>query len=196
MKAGGSYAHEVVLRWFTETAGFDSDAHGQRLWIRFTAAAADDDSWRRGWSWGRHKWWGLVALFGDGPTRGPAEYRSIDTVKQSAQGGNQHQYLWNVQPQNSGEFGQGGPYDQAFEAEWVCAEYEIDASNQSFALYIEGQEEISFENGAGNYDRSDIPDSFEELRVGWNNYQQAPPGFTAWIDDIAFDDQRIGCEVE
>jgi hypothetical protein len=59
---------------------------------------------------------------------------------------------------------------------------------------VNGEEELSFENGAGNYSRSEIPDSFEELRVGWVNYQGAPPGFTAWIDDLAFDSERIGCD--
>ena len=75
-----------------------------------------------------------------------------------------------------------------------CAEYHIQASNQSYALYLDGKEILSFEQGAGNYDDSDIPTAFEELRVGWINYQSAPPGFTAWIDDIAFDDMPIGCD--
>jgi hypothetical protein len=31
-----------------------------------------------------------------------------------------------------------------------------------------------------------VPDfGFTEVRLGWNNYQSAPPGFTAWVDDFA-----------
>lgn len=138
----------------------------------------------------------LVALSGDGPRNGASEYRVVDTVKQAVDTpdvGSLHQFLYNVQPEDSGEFAREGPYDQAFDAEWHCAEYRIDASDQSYALFIDGAEELSFEDGAGEYDRSDIPDSFAELRIGWINYQEAPPGFTAWIDDIAFAEERIGC---
>lgn len=135
----------------------------------------------------------LVALSGVGPTFGESEYRVVDTVKQSAQDGSMHQFLYNVQPQNAGEFATGGPYDFSFDAEWHCAEYFIDGPNQAYALYVDGEEELAFENGAGNYQDSDMPDSFVELRVGWINYQDAPPGFTAWIDDIAFDETRVGC---
>jgi len=138
----------------------------------------------------------IVALSGDGPRYGASEFRVVDTVKQAVgtpDVGSLHQFLYNVQPENSGEFAREGPYDQAFDDEWHCAEYRIDASNQSYALYIDGEEELSFEDGAGEYDRSDIPESFDELRIGWINYQEAPPGFTAWIDDIAFGSDRIGC---
>lgn len=138
----------------------------------------------------------LVALSGVGPRNGASEYRVIDTVKQAVDTpdvGSLHQYLYNVQPEDSGEFARQGPYDQAFDGEWHCAEYRIDASNQSYALYVDGAEELSFEDGAGEFDGSDIPESFSELRIGWINYQEAPPGFTVWIDDIAFGSERIGC---
>lgn len=138
----------------------------------------------------------LVALYGDGPRNGASEYRVVDTVKQAIDTpdvGSLHQFLYNVQPENSAEFARQGPYDQRFDGEWHCAEYWIDAADQSYALYIDGEEELSFEDGAGEYDRSDIPDGFDALRIGWINYQEAPPGFTAWIDDIAFGNERIGC---
>jgi hypothetical protein len=31
------------------------------------------------------------------------------------------------------------------------------------------------------------------VRLGWNNYQSAPPGFTAWVDDFAIATTRVGC---
>jgi hypothetical protein len=139
----------------------------------------------------------LVALSGDGPTRGRSEYRVVDTVKQAVDTpdvASRHQFLYNVQPEDSGEFGRGTEYDWFFDGEWHCAEYHIDASNQSYAFYLDGEEELAFENGEGEYSGSDIPDSFDTVRIGWINYQESPPGFTAWIDDVAFDDERIGCE--
>jgi hypothetical protein len=67
--------------------------------------------------------------------------------------------------------------------------------SQTYEFFFEGTRlsSISFSNGAGKYTGSEIPTSIDEIRVGWNNYQSAPPGFTAWIDDVALDVARIGC---
>jgi hypothetical protein len=69
----------------------------------------------------------------------------------------------------------------------------VNGADQSYRFYYEDSEEIAFARGAGNYEGSQLPTSYDEVRIGWNNYQSAPPGFTAWIDDIAIDDERIGC---
>ncbi len=138
----------------------------------------------------------FVSLMGDGPTNGTSEYRPIDTVKQAKDTpdvGSRHNFIYNVQIIGGSEFGRETSYDYLFDEAWHCAEYHIDASNQSFSLSFDGEEVLAFENGAGQYDRTDIPSSFDEVRVGFNNYQSAPPGFTVWIDDVAFDDQPIGC---
>lgn len=139
----------------------------------------------------------MVSLIGDGPMNGRSDYRPIDTVKQDKNTrdvGSRHNWIYNVQIIGEGEFGRETSYDYTFDGMWHCAEYHIQASNQSFTFYWDGEQKLTFEDGAGNYDRSDIPDVFDELRVGWNNYQSASPGFTVWIDDIAFDDERIGCD--
>jgi len=139
----------------------------------------------------------LVALSGSGPTIGAAEYRVVDTVKQAidtSDVGSRYQFLYNVQPQNSAEFGEGTSYDRAFDGAWHCAEWYIDASDQSYSLYWDGAQQISFTKGAGSFAGSEIPTEFSELRIGLNNYQAAPPGFTVWIDDVAVAHSRIGCE--
>jgi hypothetical protein len=139
----------------------------------------------------------MVSLIGDGPMNGRSDYRPVDTVKQAKNTpdvGSRHNWIYNVQIIGESEFGRETEYDYTFDGMWHCAEYHIQASNQSFTFYWDGEQKLTFENGAGNYERSDIPDEFDELRVGWNNYQSASPGFTVWIDDIAFDDERIGCD--
>jgi len=139
----------------------------------------------------------LVAFSGNGPVNGPSEYRVVDTVKQDKSTpdvGSRHQFLWNVQPQSHDEFGKGTSYDYTFDADWHCAEWHVDAATQSYHFYFDGAEKLGFENGAGKYDGSDIPDAFGEIKIGWINYQNAPPGFVAWLDDIAVDDARVGCE--
>jgi hypothetical protein len=82
-----------------------------------------------------------------------------------------------------------------FDGAWHCAEWHIDSATQSYHFYFDGNEvtQIAIANGAGNYGGSDIPPVFSQVHVGWNNYQSAPPGFVAWIDDIAMDTNRIGC---
>lgn len=142
----------------------------------------------------------IVALYGVGPTTGDQEVRVVDTVKEDKDGfnndgnGSHFQYLYNVQP-NGPEFGKGSDYNWKFDDQWHCAEWHIDGPTQSYDFYIDDQhiEQISIANGPGNYSGSEIPDSFTEVRVGWTNYQKAPPGFTAWIDDVALDNDRIGC---
>ena len=57
--------------------------------------------------------------------------------------------------------------------------------------------QIRIQNGAGNYgsgsNETHLPMMFNDFRVGWTTYQTAPPGFTAWVDEVAIDSQRIGC---
>ncbi|MEM6991066.1 MAG: hypothetical protein AAF721_11225 [Myxococcota bacterium] len=45
-----------------------------------------------------------------------------------------------------------------------------------------------------DYQDSEIPDSDSIVTLGWTNYQDAPPGYAAWYDDFALDDERIGCD--
>jgi hypothetical protein len=139
----------------------------------------------------------LVALQGTGPTVGAAEYRVVDTVKNSGMNAT-HQFLFNVQPSGA-EFGKGSSYDWRFDANWHCAEWFVDGANQAYQFFIDGTEvqQIRIQNGAGNNgsgsNRTDLPMTFSDLKVGWNNYQAASPGFVAWIDEIAVDSARVGC---
>ncbi len=137
----------------------------------------------------------MVTFFGKGPTVGDAEFRMVDTVKDAKSGGfaaGKYQFLYNVQPSGA-EFATGSDYDYTFDDKWHCTEWHVDAADQSYSFFYDGVEAVSFSKGAGNYKGSELPTSFEEVRLGWNNYQSAPPGFTAWLDDFAIDDQRVGC---
>ena len=133
----------------------------------------------------------MVALYGVGPVNGNEEVRVVDTVKNE---NGKHQFLYNVQPSGA-EFAKGSPYNWTFDGNWHCAEWHIDAPTQSYSIYIDRAEvtSITINNGAGNYDGSDIPSAFSDVRIGWNNYQSAAPGFVAYIDEVALDVNRIGC---
>jgi hypothetical protein len=151
----------------------------------------------------------MVSFSGQSPDDGlDLNVRVVDTVKQSAGNGGAHQFLYNVQPPNNTrpEFGRGSSYDYEFDGEWHCVEWFIDSSEQAYRFFFDGTEveELALHNGPGVYDgphvdpneddHTDIPSSWGELRVGWINYQGAPPGFTTWIDDVAIAEQRVGCE--
>ena len=119
------------------------------------------------------------------------EVRVVDTVM--GQKG-MYQYLYNVQPSKRGEFGKGSSYKWKYSDQWTLAEWFVDHATQTYRLFINGEEvnEVAFTKGAGNFKDSEIPDVFESLSFGWNNYQQAGAGFVAWIDDIALAKDRVG----
>ena len=104
------------------------------------------------------------------------------------------QYLYNVQPRRRPEFGKGGGYHSRYTDEWTLAEWHADHATQTYRLFINGKEvkDVAFRKGAGQFAGAEIPEVFESLSFGWNNYQSAGKGFVAWIDDIALAKERIG----
>jgi hypothetical protein len=104
-------------------------------------------------------------------------------------------FLYNVQPKARPEFATSGKIRFKFTDEWTLAEWHVDHATQTYQLFINGepQPEVELKNGAGKFEKSEIPAIFESLTFGWNNYQPASgEGFTVWIDDIALGKQRIG----
>jgi len=144
----------------------------------------------------------FIALTGNGPDSGfnNENVRVVDTVH-NADGS--HQFLYNVQPSGN-EFGKGSDYSYNFnDGKWHCAEWHIDAGNQSYHFYYDNTEitSIAIDNGAGQNKNSEIPSAFSNLSVGIAQYQNPPSDykgtpvwFTAWIDDLALDTNRIGCD--
>lgn len=134
----------------------------------------------------------LVACAGTSPLfNDPIEVRLLDTVLGPKDA---FQYIYNVQPKKRPEFARGSHYDFHYSDEWTLAEWHVDYSTQTYELFINGQpiKGASFTNGAGKFEKSEIPQVFQSISFGWNNYQPAGEGFTAWIDDIALGKDRIG----
>jgi hypothetical protein len=125
------------------------------------------------------------------PAKDGIEVRVLDTVMNNK---GEYQYLYNVQPQKRAEFGKGGGYQSRFTDEWTLAEWSVDYATQTYRLFINEKEvtDVAFSKGAGKFEGSEIPEVFESLSFGWNNYQNAGKGFVAWIDDIALAKDRIG----
>jgi hypothetical protein len=100
------------------------------------------------------------------------------------------QWIYNVQPDNAGEWGDGTSYDYDWPGSWQCIEWVYDQPSQSGTLWIDG-EEIPIDVGGSH--APEIP-VWTSLGVGLANYQDAGQGYTVWFDELAYDDERIGCD--
>jgi hypothetical protein len=102
------------------------------------------------------------------------------------------QWIYNVQPSNGDpEFAEGTSYDYAWTGEWQCMEWFYDEPSQQGGLWIDG---VEMPITPGENHAAEIP-VFSSLGVGLANYQAAGAGFTVWFDELAYDAERIGCEL-
>ena len=115
---------------------------------------------------------------------GTTENRIVDTVEQS---NGTHQWLFNI-PDDS--CCTGSSYNWSFDNAWHCAEWYVDVSSQSYRFFTDGSEvtQIGFTGRAGAK-----MSSYTSLAVGAEFFQAPPSPFTIWFDDLAIDDNQIGC---
>jgi hypothetical protein len=101
-------------------------------------------------------------------------------------------FIYNVQPSGDGagsEFGTEGDRSAHPRVDdWMCLEWSFDASKQVAQYYLDG--------APINYlridtERAEIP-IFDSLAVGFGKYQNTG-AFLVYIDEVAFDGERIGC---
>jgi hypothetical protein len=117
---------------------------------------------------------------------GSRECRVVDTVLGPS---GSHQFLFNL-PDDSCCAGSSYDY-HSYDDEWHCAEWFVDASTRSYRFYFDGDEvtDIAFDGR----DDAFIED-FSAISIGWRNYQTADPPYRSYLDDLAIDDERIGCD--
>ena len=74
----------------------------------------------------------------------------------------------------------------------MCLEWRLDSVNQEAQFWSDGVpvEYLTLQASAGH--RTEIP-AFSSLAVGFQKFQQTD-GFVVWIDEVAFELERIGCE--
>jgi hypothetical protein len=116
---------------------------------------------------------------------GTGENRVVDIVENS-QG--THQWLYN-NPDDQG--GLSSSYDWKFDADWHCAEWFVDVGAKSYRFFSDSAEvkSIGFTN-KGDAQMS----SYGSIIVGAEFYQMPPTPFVMWFDDLAIDDNQIGCQ--
>jgi hypothetical protein len=115
---------------------------------------------------------------------GTTENRVVDVVV--AMNGT-HQWLFNI-PDDS--CCAGSPYNWTFENTWHCAEWNIDVATSSFRFFSDGQEvtQLAFTGKTGAR-----MSNYKSIGLGTIYYQAPPAPIVMWFDDLAIDDNRIGC---
>ena len=101
----------------------------------------------------------------------------------------QHNWGYNVQTTNAGEFIYETPYIYSWSEDWLCVEWHHDQANQHATLWVDGEMLVDVPSG----DNPQLP-TFDDISVGWANYQTASPEFVVYIDDVALHDERVGCD--
>jgi hypothetical protein len=81
---------------------------------------------------------------------------------------------------------------------WVCLEWKFDGSANETQFWWDGVEHPSLATSSTNHGGSKDPfilPQFGSMWVGWWLYQAGttPPSFDVWIDEVAVDYERIGC---
>jgi hypothetical protein len=82
--------------------------------------------------------------------------------------------------------------------QWVCVEWLYDGGSNELRFFMDGMEHPSLHATESDHGGEDVPfklPAFDKLGLGWWLYQDnpTPDHYDVWIDEIALDDQRIGC---
>jgi len=174
--AGG----ESGAQWLAYTGGLGelATAHWGRMFVRVQVPAP---------------WPSEGVLHGDVfEARGPYGENNTNNVRWGIVENTEQRFQWiyNVQ-RSTDEFGTGTEYVYEWDGEWFCMEWHHDQTTQEATLWLDGVEiEAISQTAAMN---PEIP-VFDDISVGWANYQIASPEFVVHIDEVALDDERIGCD--
>lgn len=100
-------------------------------------------------------------------------------------------WIYNVQPFDGGgsEFGsEGDRSSHPVVDEWMCLEWQFDFSSQTATYYHDGS---IIDYLVIDDERSEIP-PFTSISVGLQKFQTTG-AFRVWLDELALDETRIGC---
>jgi hypothetical protein len=130
----------------------------------------------------------FVSLLGPGNPGNQSEVRIVDTVEDST---GAHQWLYNLP--SDGCCTQSA-YSWKYDANWHCAEWWIDVATNSYRFFSDSAE-VTALAFSGNAQAG--MSAFADVVVGATFYQSTGiilSPFVIWFDDLAIDDNRIGCQ--
>jgi hypothetical protein len=116
---------------------------------------------------------------------GANESRVVDTVQSPSA---RIQYLYNLPDDSCCD---GSAYTYRYDGNWHCAEWNVNNATDSYRFFIDGAEvtSIGFTGRTG----ARLAD-FTTLTIGSIHYVPSNGTLRAWIDDVALDPSRIGCQ--
>jgi len=126
-----------------------------------------------------HNTW--TSLFGSA-----GEDRIVDTVENT---GGMHQWLYNLP---SDACSKGSAYNWSYDTAWHCAEWYVDVSTNTFRFFSDSTEVTTI--GFTGQTCSMMSNPYTEVIVGSTSYQAPPAPWVMWFDDLAIDDNQIGCK--
>jgi hypothetical protein len=146
--------------------------------------------------------WGRVMAYAHGlPGMSDKENKNVhyDLIQASGEQPGEYRVagmggvLLNYEPHDC-YFGTNKPIPQD---KWACWEWLFDGEKNVIEFYIDGVQQARIENkGQGCVDGTssvwEAP-TFNELRIGWVNYQSKAETTTLWLDDFVAGPERIGC---
>jgi hypothetical protein len=91
-----------------------------------------------------------------------------------------------------------GNVEEPATEEWVCLEWQHLGSMNETRFYLDGVEHPSLgttaQDHGGDSGEYILPET-TSFWFGWVQYQEDPEPFDIWIDEVALDDERIGCDL-
>jgi hypothetical protein len=85
------------------------------------------------------------------------------------------------------------------EKRWICLEWLHDGEKHETRVFLDGAPHPSlFTSATEHGGRQSVPytlPAFTSVWLGWFEYQPTDQRFELWIDEVAIDDERIGCVI-
>jgi hypothetical protein len=81
---------------------------------------------------------------------------------------------------------------------WQCFEWEMDATGNRVAVWIDGVANPELTAGTDDHGGNQVPfvlPAVNTVKIGWQLYQggTTPDHFDLWIDDVALSTGKLGC---
>ncbi|MEO0990147.1 MAG: hypothetical protein AAFX00_04260, partial [Pseudomonadota bacterium] len=138
--------------------------------------------------------WNLVEAVGE---EDPQKLFRIGGISDPAIGRNN--FLWNHEmrprPDGWGELWADDDLDaNVAPMTWTCMEWMFDSDTETSRMFWDGEERPRLHVIAEAQDtRFDMP-PVHNLKIGWTVYQTLDIPYVVWIDEVAVDHDRIGCD--
>ena len=171
LKSNSAKSGQGRIQKSLSALGATATKHWGRVFYKVQSPAAKNASGVLHVTW--------VGLFGMG------ENRVVDIVEAS---NGTHQWLYN-NPDDRGSL--GSAYSWSFDTAWHCAEWYVDVAAKSYRFFSDSKEvtQIGF-TGKADSEMS----NYTAVIVGATFYQTPNAAYIMWFDDLAIDDNQIGCQ--